>query len=139
MKFFILLSLLTVMSFKTFAQQDDKLFYLSKSEKYRKMKNAGGFLTVTGGILFVVGIVTLSNVSETTTYNNGTTTQTNVDGNVGAGVAEFLLGTAGLGAGIPLWIVGAHNEKKYNRKLESISLKINSTPQLKGLTLCYRF
>jgi hypothetical protein len=114
---------------------DNKLFYAGKAEKYRKMKGTGATLTVMGGILLVVGISTLLNVS-TTTYGNGTTS---TSGNAGAGVVAYLLGVAGLGSGIPLWIVGAHQHRKYNNKLQGVSFRFNMNPQGKGLALTYRF
>lgn len=110
--------------------QDNKLFYAAKAEKYRKMKSTGTTLTVLGGVLYVVGYATLSNA---TTYSSGSSN------NVGTGVVAYLLGVAGLGAGIPLWIVGGHQHRKYNKKLEGLSFRFNMNPQRKGLTLAYRF
>ncbi len=115
--------------------QDNKLFYAAKAEKYRKLKGTGATLTVMGGILFVVGVSTLLNVS-TTTYGNGSTS---TSGNAGAGIVAYLLGVAGLGSGIPLWIVGAHQHRKYSKRLEGVSFRFNVNPRGKGLTLAYRF
>ena len=89
-----------------------------------------GRVTVLGGVLYVVGYATLSNA---TTYSSGSSN------NVGTGVVAYLLGVAGLGAGIPLWIVGGHQHRKYNKKLEGLSFRFNMNPQRKGLTLAYRF
>ena len=91
-----------------------------------------------GGVLFVVGVVTLSNASYNTNYNGGYS-NTSTTGNPEAGALAFLFGMGGLGAGIPLWIVGAHQQRKYNAKLQGLSFRFNMNPQGKGLTLSYRF
>jgi hypothetical protein len=139
MKLLILLSFLLVISLQAYSQMDpEKALYIAKSEKYRKMKGTGAALTVTGGILAIVGLVTLSN-AETTTTSNGYGQQTQTSGNVGAGAAAWIFGNIGLGAGIPLWIVGKNNERKYVQKLENMSVSFNTSPQRTGLTLRYRF
>jgi len=133
MKLLMMLGLLLLITIRSFAQENsEKLQYLSKVEKYRKMKNAGATLTVLGGVLVVVGLVTMSN----STYDLWTGDET---GNFEAGAAAYLVGAAGLGSGIPLWIVGAHNQRKYKSKFESLSVRINASPHSNGLTLSYRF
>jgi len=118
----------------------DKLFYAGKAEKYRKRKNTGATLTVLGGVLFVVGVATLANSSYNTYYNGSTGTTTNsTTGNPEAGSLALLFGMGGLGAGIPLWIVGAHQQRKYEAKLQNLSFRFNLNPGGKGLTLSYRF
>ncbi|HTJ50194.1 MAG TPA: hypothetical protein VL443_12105 [Cyclobacteriaceae bacterium] len=137
MRVFLLICFLSVLSIHCYAQQNqqgDKLFLLQKSEKYRRMQSRGTLLTVLGGALVIGGIVTLSNATITQTpYGTKTT------GNPEAGALAFLLGVGGLGAGIPLWIIGAHNHHKYDRRLESLYVGFNATPQRTGLTLRYRF
>jgi hypothetical protein len=140
MKIFALLTFLLFTSLQTFAQQDaDKLFFLKKSEKYRKMRNTGATLTVGGSILMVVGIVTLLNSTITTTSTYGSPGQTTTTGNPGGGFAAYLIGAAGVGAGVPLWIVGGISHGKYERKLQSLSAGVNVSPQASGLRLTYRF
>jgi len=135
----ILICLLLLISSGVYAQQNrDKLFYFEKMEKYRRMKNTGSVLTVTGGAVFIIGIATAANSSTTTTYN-GYTTQTYTTGHPEQAAFEVLFGMAALGAGIPLWTVGAHSQHKYERALESLSLQPYSAPQQRGITLCYRF
>jgi hypothetical protein len=114
---------------------DKKLFYAGKSEKFRRMKRTGTTLTILGGVLLTVGIVTLSNSSYYTNYNG----QTSSNGNPEAGAAAFLFGVGGLGAGIPLWTIGAHQQKKYFKKSEGITFRFNIQPQGKGVTLAYHF
>lgn len=141
MKLFIVL--LVLFSFVTlqssFAQMDsEKLLYLEKVEKYRRMKSTGKTLTVGGGILFVAGLVTLAN-STSETYYNGSYYSTTTTGNPEAGALMYILGNVGLGAGIPLWIVGKNNYRKYSNKLESLSVGIQANPQVAGVALTYKF
>ena len=101
------------------------------------MKNTGRTLTILGGAAWIVGIVTAANSTITTT-NNGYGTQTSTTGNPQQAAIELIVGTAGLGAGIPLWIVGSHNERKYDR-LQTLTITPYAIPRQQGLTLCYRF
>ena len=120
-------------------QNDDKLFYLQKAEKYRRMKTTGAVLTGLGSIAFIAGIVTVSNATYTTTTNGyGQPVTTSSDGDAAAGVLSFLAGSLALGAGVPLWIVGAHAKKKYERKLEGLTFRMNFHQQRAGFTLTCR-
>ena len=124
---------------QTFSQRDpEKQLYFEKAEKYRRMKNTGTTLTVLGTTLSIIGIAVLLNSSETTTYN-GSSTHTTTTGNPGSGAAAYLIGTACVGAGIPLWIVGGINQGRYRRKYESVTVGASIVPQHPGLTLRYRF
>jgi hypothetical protein len=140
MKTFILLTFLAFTAMQSFAQLDnEKLLYLEKTEKFRKMKSTGAALTISGGTLIIVGLVTLINSSYTTTYNGSGQSYTTTEGNPGAGVAAYIVGNACAGAGIPLWIIGKNNYRKYNNKLNDLSTGIRIKPQANGLTLSYRF
>jgi hypothetical protein len=141
MKSILLCSCLLILTFQCYAQYDaDKMFYLQKSEKYRKMKSTGTVLAVGGGILAVVGFVTLLNSTITETNYGGGQTQTTTTGHPVLGAASFLVGLGGLGSGIPLWIIGAHNERKYMHKLENtVSFRFNVNPQRTGIALTYHF
>lgn len=126
-------------SAQTFAQIDpEKALYLQKVEKYHRMKRTGKTLTFLGTALSIVGVVTMMN-SSTTTYYNGSYTQTSVDGNPGAGAAAYLVGSACVGAGVPLWIVGGISEGRYQRKYDALSVEGSLTPRQAALTLRYRF
>jgi hypothetical protein len=119
------------------AQMDEqKMFYLKKSEKFRKMKNTGIGLTTVGGICFITGIVKLIN-APTTTTSSGQTTVTGSD--AAQGFLLYLAGFAMGATGIPLTIVGAINHKRYNKKLENFSLNLNLGPEHQGLVLTYKF
>ena len=138
MKYIPIVCFLLLLSLQSIAQRDpDRLFYAQKVEKFRKMKSTGATLTVTGGILVVVGISMIINGTKTTNY--GGSSQSTVNSSAETGVLVYLLGVGSLGAGIPLWIVGAHQQGKYERKFENVSVGFNLTPQKTGLTLTYRF
>jgi hypothetical protein len=123
----------------SFAQASfDKALYQEKFEKYHRMKKTGTTLTLLGTALSVVGIVTIANTSTTTTYTYGSP-KTTVDGNPGLGIAAYLGGSICVGIGVPLWIVGGINKGKYERKLQSLNVGANITPQGGGLTFRYRF
>ena len=131
-KIVIICIVLTVLNGQLYAQQNtasiEKTEYAAKVEKYRKMKSGGTVLTVIGSVLVVVGMVTIV----TSMYETDDTETTN-------GAICALLGYGSLGAGIPLWIVGGVQHKKYSAKFQQVSVKINATPQSHGLTLTYRF
>jgi hypothetical protein len=109
-----------------------KLDYVGKIEKYRKMRGAGAALTVIGSILSVAGTVTAMN-------NMDFFIDDGDDSAYAAGTICALAGYGMLGAGIPLWIVGGVQHKKYSTKLQELSIKINATPQSQGLALNFRF
>ena len=130
----ILCSILALMTGRAFAQNTNNLDYIKKVEKFRRMRNAGAGLTVVGSVLLVVGTVTVINSSvDELFYTESKTTD--------AGVASMVAGQICLGAGIPLWIVGANNHKKYSKLAQGhgLNVKINATPQSRGLTFTYRF
>lgn len=119
------------------AQQDiDQYLKYSKGERMRK--NGIG-LTIGGGVLTVVGISLLSSANFTTTTNGyGQSQYSTNDPNATSGALCLLGGMGMLGAGIPLWIVGAHKVKKY--KPAGLSLNLNVAPQGRpGLGLGLRF
>jgi hypothetical protein len=142
MKYFALFSFMLFIAVQSYAQQQvdsQKLLYASKAEKYRKMKSTGTVLAIGGGLLFGIGIGVLANSSidvTTDSYGNQTTSTT---GHPGAGVGCLLLGAAGMGAGIPLWVIGAHNQEKYERRLGTVTVGFNVNPKNTGLKLTYRF
>ena len=141
MKTFLLICILTGFVCQSYAQQieGNKELYFEKAEKFRKMKTTGQVLTIGGSILAAAGMVTLLSSSTTTTTDSYGQTDTSVDGNIIAGILMYLSGSACAGAGVPLWIVGGINEGRYNRKLETVTLRLKMDPQATGLALRYRF
>lgn len=139
MKHFFFVMFLLFISAQAFAQIDpEKALYLQKIEKYHRMKRTGKTLTFLGSALSIAGLITLFNSTTTTTYN-GSYYQTTTDGNPGAGLAAYLVGSACVGAGVPLWIVGGVNEGRYQRKFDALTVGANVSPRQAGLTLRYRF
>lgn len=110
--------------------QQLKLEYVQKIEKYRKMRGAGATLTVVGSILVVAGIATAYSSSDDYNYNYDEFER---------GLGLVVAGYACLGPGVPLWIVGGIQHKKYSEKLNGLSIHVNATPEARGLTLRYRF
>ena len=84
------------------------------------MRGVGAVFTVVGSIVLVSGVITMANSA-------------GVDG-----MGLFAGGFVTLGAGIPLWIIGGVNYKKYSRRQE-LSVKLNTNQNSRGLTLTYRF
>lgn len=129
--FILIASMLTTM--KSVAQQSaEKTDYLIKAEKYRKMKNTGAALTILGGVLVCVGVVTMNSSSYNMWTGEG-------EGSMQAGALSTVFGIAGLGSGIPLCAVGSHNHRKYSEKANAISVRVNTSSRSAGLTLSYRF
>ena len=110
-----------------FTKETLRIDYLQKVEKHRKMKNAGTGLIVVGSILLGTG--------------TGLMVKSAVDGSdddIAGGVC-LIAGNVGLGAGIPLRIIGSRNLKRYTKQLEQLTVRVNCTPQTRGLTFTYRF
>jgi hypothetical protein len=116
--------------------QADKLLYAKKVEKYRKMRNVGVVMLVSGVVAAGVGISKISN--STSTQVNGVYTY---DPQTTVGAVLFIGGGCLAGAGVPLSIVGAVKTRKYQEKLNAVSLSVNVAPhcQQYGLTLRYTF
>lgn len=127
-----LLTIILLATTQLFSQQSqEKLEYFNKAEKYRKMKSTGATFTVLGGALMIIGGVTM--------YNSNFSIWTGEDsGNFEAGAVAYVIGVAGLASGIPLWAVGAHNQRKYRQKVNGLSVRINASTQARGLTLSMR-
>lgn len=102
-----------------------------KVEKYRKMRGAGATLTVVGSVLAIVGMVNLVNSMDVWEGSS--------ESEVTTGTVCTLAGYGMLGAGIPLWIVGGVQHKKYSTQAQQLSIKVSATPQAQGLTLSFRF
>jgi len=107
----------------------DNLYYVEKSEKYRRMKNGGAVLTILGGVLVVAGIGTMLNSIQILAPEQNDEYKT--------GQTLFMIGATSLGPGIPLWIIGTRNHRKYD--LGSASVRLNLSMQNTGLSLRYRF
>lgn len=134
MKFAALLLFLVLITVQSYCQNNsEKLLYVRKSETYRKVKNTGATLTVVGAISLIVGNVISNNTPEYTGTGKAPS------GLHDDGLIWKAAGVVGLGSGVPLWIVGAVNQKKYENKLENLFVRYDLNPQGGGLTLTYRF
>jgi len=107
--------------------KNDSTEYVIKIQKYHNMRTGGTILTVAGTGLFIAGML----VMEENLWDD--------DQGFENGAVMFVLGSMSLGAGIPLWIVGAHQHKKYSEKLKGLSLNLNARASYQGLTIRYRF
>jgi hypothetical protein len=128
MKPFITLFLMVLITVASQAQyRNDSTTYVIKIQKYHDMRTFGTLLTIAGTGMFVAGLVTMADNlwGDDQKFENG--------------LVVYVLGVASLGAGIPLWIVGAHNHKKYSEKLRALSLNFNAGASYRGITLRYRF
>ena len=141
MKSTLIILALLVVSANLVAQQQSRELYQSKIATYTKMKRAGGILTGVGVGLTVVGISVLSNLDYYNTTNSygQPTSKPSDPGKFAWGVASVVGGIGMMGAGIPLSIIGSIKTKKYSKKLQNVSLKMNLVPNRHSVTLAYRF
>ena len=120
--------MLMLVTIRSYAQQRPETpANLKQMEQARKMKNGGATLTVLGGVLMIVGGLTLRNE-----IRNG-------EGSAEAGLICYIAGIGGIASGIPLMAVGTRNMKKYQGKSDGLSVRINANPRSSGLSLFYRF
>jgi TRAP-type uncharacterized transport system fused permease subunit len=133
MKATVILIVLVALSFSSFAQfNQQQQSYVLKIGRYNKMKRAGALMIVAGVAAGVVGVSTMS--SGAASNNNGQANSKFLTGFV-LTVSSFPL----LGMGIPFTIVGASGSKKYQRKLEGLSVHFNMAPQNQGIGISYKF
>jgi len=107
--------------------KNDSTEYVVKIQKYYNMRTAGTLLTIAGTGMFVAGLLTMANNvwADDQKFENG--------------FVVYVIGGVSLGAGIPLWIVGAYQHKKYSDKLKGLSLNFNAGASYQGVTIRYRF
>lgn len=116
---------------------DNKLLYAHKVEKYKRMKTSGALLIIGGGILAIAAVSTLSNVQyQTNPYTGQRTTN---DPKYVSGILMLIGSEACLGAGIPLAIIGSKQSKRWQRKLDGVTLNFKLSPKQQGLALVYKF
>jgi hypothetical protein len=140
MKIIIAAILLLVITSHSFAQVvQDKTYYQLKVDKFTKMKKTGIALTVAGAILTGVGLGISLNSYISTTDDGYGNIETTTHGQPVLGAFTLLAGMGGLGAGIPLAIIGNKKQKSYQTRMNSLSLNINANPNRAGLILAYKF
>ena len=127
-----LLSIILLLTIQCFAQENtEKITIEAKVKKYKNMKQGGAALTIVGGILVVVGVATMASSLDILASEQNDTYK--------SGETVCAIGMIALAPGIPLLIIGAHNQRKYSRTLDSLSVRLNVNTHGRGLTLSYRF
>ena len=128
--------LLFAISFNSMAQIDNqKMQYLKKVEKFRKMRNIGFAMIVVGAGMGITGI---SRLTKATYYTNSSGQTTSSD----PGAAFLWIGGAPLfGGGMPLTLIGHKKMKQYERKLVGTGATVNFqiSPYQQGLVFTYKF
>ena len=139
MRKFILILIITVISLSAIAQQTKKDLFEYKVERYSKMKKNGTTMAAAGGVATVIGIVLISQADwekETTPSGVNYNTQ---DESGGVGILVTGIGAQIAITGIILAAIGNKKEKEYKNKLDKVSFRIKSTPQMTGFSLVYKF
>jgi hypothetical protein len=98
----------------------DSTLHMKKVEGARETKRAGLTLTVLGaGSLIVAMVATGTSLNTTAAFGTA--------------------GLIGIAIGTPMWIIGAHNHKKYTKNIQSISVRLVANPFHSGLSVAIRF
>ena len=121
------------------ALSGEKLLYAQKVEKFKRMKTTGILMAGAGTILAIVGISNLASVDYTGSSSSSSSGGPANDPKYTSGILMFYGGVGLMGGGIPLAIIGSKKAKKYERKLDGLTLNLNLNPKQQGLALCYRF
>jgi hypothetical protein len=125
-----------IFSVSAFSQTEQRQLYEGKIASYTKLANAGSGLLFSGVLLSSIGAGCLISYfsEDVNTFVDDPYT------------GKYYLGVYGLGIGIDLIIggaimrsVGVRKVKQYRNKLSGLSTNLIITPQVKGLTLTYRF
>jgi hypothetical protein len=116
--------------------QTDSLARISYSKKYSHylhMTIGGPIIFTSGCVLAGFGIAGLVSLSDDDGYDELTKGAKAFCGIVTA------VGVVGVIAGIAMTVSGATNMQKYKEKLNGFSFDFKYTPQVKGISLVYRF
>jgi len=107
--------------------------YEDKIYSYQIMEKAGTHLAIAGGLITAAGVFVLSNTSSGPDVNNSND-------------SKKLLGVLLVGKGIPVTIlglvfrtVGINAQRKYERKIDRLSIGLLPTPKAGAITLTFRF
>ena len=131
-RIFTLLIFMLLLATRMYAQQNPEIQALEQRvERYGRMKNGGGVLTVLGGICMIAGVVTVRQNPPDIWADNS--------GNFAGGMALFMVGAAGVGAGIPLAAVGTKRERSARKALEEARTRLTVDVRPRGVGLTLRF
>ena len=125
-----------IIPFNQMKQIPDSLNYSQCQKKYSHylhMTIGGPILLSSGCILTGLGIAGLVSLTDDDGYDELTKGAKAFCGIVTA------VGVAGVIAGIAMTVSGATNMQKYKEKLNGFSFDLKYTPQVKGISLVYRF
>ena len=146
MKKIIIIILLGMFIFPYFLQAQvldtKKSLYQNKVISFTKMKRTGVGITIGGTILTAVGIgLMVDAVNKSNNY--GTTNYYSTDSNDRVdealiGYVGFFVGVAATGTGIALWAIGGSRAKNYQKKMNLVSLNLNSANH-QIFSLAYHF
>jgi hypothetical protein len=134
--------LLGFINFSVTCQEDMKSRYQQKIEHYTRLRSAGSTMAIIGigatigGTVMLVDGASKYNKAYDPYYSSSTTTG---EMEMYGGAIIMELGLDAIIGGIVLNSIGKHNIRKYNAKMQQLSLGINCRPNNKGLTLVYRF
>ena len=110
-----------LLPFRNIAQyNNDTKSYSAKAKRALATKRTGAAITILGVLTLATGMIV---------HNDG------LDDGVAIGMGGIVAATIGL----PIWIVGSVNHKKYTRKAQPLTVQVKATPLQSGLTLTYRF
>jgi len=96
-------------------------------KRYKTMRDAGIGTAAGSGALFIIGIALVA-VGE----NNFASGTQGAVGEINGGAAMLTFGILGMGAGIPLAVIGAH---RYNDSCKSARLELHTASHGTGLAL----
>lgn len=121
------------------AQIKEENLYKSKVEKYTKLKKTGFTMGIVGGAATIGGVVLVNKADWSTDHYNSGVSYNTEDGSGVAGVVLLVVGVPLTIAGLILGGVGNSKAKKYQKKLDGLSINATSTSQMTGLRLTYNF
>ena len=118
----IILAAIMLFTTSVFAQQSpDTTVYTKKIMQAAETKRTGATITILGGIALVTGML----IAQSS------------DLNTGAGIG--LAGLVTTGIGIPIWIIGGANHRKYTKRAQALTVQLSPDPHQRGLSLKFRF
>jgi hypothetical protein len=125
-----------IIPFDSLTDKSDSLSYPQCRKKYSHylhMTIGGPILFSSGGVLTGLGIAGLVSLADDEGYDELTKGAKAFCGIVTA------VGVVGVIAGIAMTVSGVTNMQKYKEKLNGFSFDLHYTPQVKGISLVYRF
>lgn len=146
MKKFIIFAIVFGLYSISFCQDYSQEELSNKLKSSLRMKTTGKVLVGVGAVSFVGGVVFLiKGIQESEEYtdqfNQGNYDNLNDDGAASGRVASifFIGGTALVGTGVTLWIIGGIKSNRYKRLLEESGNKLSLNINRRGVGLQFNF